>query len=195
METIQTLSDGQMVIEKIEKEIKSLEEAKLRANIAVRNIFIQKAMDFLNDGVRFVKFKHNNKDTYAIIEKIEPAVWNNGVKVSLSSLNLYGLFIFTDGKSYYHANNMCCFHLSKIYTFFDEIEDISKEELNNAINEWYVNIEDEYLNPNNEGLPEEEWLEPEPNWFFEDNYYRYFINYKNLLNNTFINKKFEKNGQ
>ena len=77
-----------------------------------------------------------------------------------------------------------------LFTVMDDIQEITVDELNEKINIWYSKCNEEYLMGD-----EEEGIDPMPNWFNEDNYRLYFEKYKDILNNKFLNKEFEKCGK
>ena len=167
-----------------------------RANLDLREMGIYKKMrelfnaevkDFLNDGFRVIKIERDgHKTIYGIVDKIEFAVWNNGKKIMRSGINLYGLFLYYDSThDFYTATNMSCLDDDMVFTIIDEMKDITLSELNEKITAWYTKYNEDYLTKDEE-------IEPMPNWFIEANYKIYFEKYKDILNNEFLNKEFEK---
>lgn len=154
----------------------------------MRELFNAEAKDFLNDGFRVIKIeKEGHRTIYGIVDKIEFAVWNNGKKIMTSNINLYGIFLaYNSTLDTYTATNMICFDDSMLFTIMDDMQEITINELNEKINIWYNKYNEEYL------IGDEEF-DPMPNWFIEENYKIYFEKYKDILNNEFLNKEFEKN--
>ena len=153
----------------------------------IRELFNSEVKDFLNGGFRVIKIeKDDHKTIYGIVDRIEFANWNNGKKIMSSSVNLYGLFLYCDSThDFYAATNISCFDDSMVFTIIDEMQDITLSELNEKITAWYIKCNEDYLTGGEE-------FEPMPNWFIEENYKIYFEKYKDILNNEFLNKEFEK---
>ena len=181
------LKDYKEELDYIRQERANLDLREMGVYKKMRELFNAEVKDFLNDGFRVIKIERDgHKTIYGIVDKIEFAVWNNGKKIMRSGINLYGLFLYYDSThDFYTATNMSCLDDDMVFTIIDEMKDITLSELNEKITAWYTKYNEDYLTKDEE-------IEPMPNWFIEANYKIYFEKYKDILNNEFLNKEFEK---
>lgn len=184
------LKDYKEELENIKQERAKLDLRELNAHKEIEKLFDAEVKDFLNGGFKAIKIeKDGHKTIYGIIDRIEFANWNNGKKIMRSGINLYGLFLYYDSThDFYTATNMSCLDDDRIFTIIDEMQGITLSELNEKITAWYIKHNEDYLTGDEE-------FEPMPNWFIEENYKIYFEKYKDILNNEFLNKEFEKCGK
>ena len=184
------LKDYKEELDYIRQERANLDLREMGIYKKMRELFNAEVKDFLNDGFRVIKIERDgHKTIYGIVDKIEFAVWNNGKKIMRSGINLYGLFLYYDSThDFYTATNMSCLDDDRIFTIIDEMQGITLSELNEKITAWYIKHNEDYLTGDEE-------FEPMPNWFIEENYKIYFEKYKDILNNEFLNKEFEKCGR
>lgn len=185
------LKDYKEELEYIRQERANLDLRELGAYKEIRELFKKEVNDFLNGGFKVIKIeKEGYRTIYGIVDEIEFAAWNNGKRIMTSHINLYGtLLSYNSTHDFYTATNMLCFDDSMLFTIMDDIQEITLDELNEKINIWYSKNNEEYLMGD-----EEEGFDPMPNWFIEENYKIYFEKYKDVLNNEFLNKEFEKYG-
>ena len=181
------LKDYKEELDYIRQERANLDLREISVCKKIRELFNSEVKDFLNGGFRVIKIeKDSYKTIYGIVDRIEFANWNNGKKIMNSNINLYGLFLYYDSThDFYTVTNMSCFDDSMVFTIIDEMQDITLSELNEKITAWYIKCNEDYLTGDEE-------FEPMPNWFIEENYKIYFEKYKDILNNKFLNKEFEK---
>lgn len=181
------LKDYKEELDYIKQERANLDLREMGLYKKIRELFNSEVKDFLNGGFRVIKIERNgHKTIYGIVDRIEFANWNNGQKIMSSSVNLYGLFLYYDSThDFYTATNMSCLDDDMVFTIIDEMQDITLSELNEKITAWYIKCNEDYL-------AKDEEVEPMPNWFIAENYKIYFEKYKDVLNNEFLNKEFEK---
>lgn len=184
------LKDYKEELEHIRQERANLDLRELGTYKEMRELFKKEVKDFLNGGFKVIKIeKEGYRTIYGIVDNIEFAAWNNGKKIMTSHINLYGTLLSYSTHDFYTATNMLCFDESMLFTIMDDIQEITLDELNEKINIWYSKNNEDYLMGD-----EEEGFDPMPNWFIEENYKIYFEKYKDILNNEFLNKEFEKYG-
>lgn len=181
------LKDYKEELDYIKQERANLDLREISVYKKIRELFNSEVKDFLNGGFRVIKIERDgHKTIYGIVDRIEFTNWNNGQKIMSSSINLYGLFLYYDSiHDFYTATNMSCLDDDMVFTIIDEMQDITLSELNEKITAWYIKCNEDYL-------AKDEEVEPMPNWFIEGNYKIYFEKYKDVLNNEFLNKEFEK---
>ena len=186
------LKDYKEELDYIRQERANLDLREMGVYKKMRELFNAEVKDFLNGGFRVIKIKKNGHRTiYGIVDKIEFVAWNNGKKIMTSHINLYGTILtYNSTHDSYTVTNALYFDDSMLFTVMDDIQEITVDELNEKINIWYSKCNEEYLMGD-----EEEGIDPMPNWFYEDNYRLYFEKYKDILNNKFLNKEFEKCGK
>lgn len=175
-------------LKSIDSEILKLQQEKYQVAVECANEFTQRAKDWLGDG-KFIKFKRRD-DAYtcAFIESISCAVYKGAKDViALTNVIGHGLILFGNSPDvYYHLNTDFYAHFDFIFKFFDCVEEITKEEFNEALTNWINRCEREYLEEDDE-------FEPMPNWFFEESYNLRFEKYRTLLNNPRLEEKFNEN--
>ena len=186
------LRDCKEELEHIRQERAKLNLRELNACKEIEELFNSEAKDFLDGGFKVIKIeKDGHKTIYGIVNRIKYTYWGSGKKLMASDIYLYGLFLCYDStRDFYTVSNMLCFDDSVLFTIMDDIQEITVDELNEKINTWYKKYNEEYLMGD-----EKEGIGPMPNWFIEDNYRIYFEKYKDILNNEFLNKEFEKCGK
>jgi hypothetical protein len=182
-------------LENIEAEISRLKSERAECKKELSKIFNEKAKDYLKNGYRIVKINRGGDITlYGFIDDIEYNVWLNSKHEDLrNTINSYGLFV-VKRKDFLHITDMSCAKFERIFTFFDEIEEISIEELNEVISEWVKKTEHEYAMDAYEDC-DDTWNWEE--WFYDDEYYKYFDrnNYFLILNNKDLNEQYKKMGR
>lgn len=186
------LKDYKEELDYIREERANLDLREVGVLEKIKELFNAEAKDFLNGGFKVIKIeKDAHRTIYGIVDKIEYSTWSNGKKVITSGINLYGVLLnYNSARDFYSATNMLCLDDSRLFTIMDDIQEITVDELNEKINTWYNKYNEEYLMGD-----EKEGIGPMPNWFIEDNYRIYFEKYKDILNNEFLNKEFEKCGK
>lgn len=185
-------------LETLDVKLKEINKEYLETMKELGKTFNSKAKDYLNGGYKIIKIAETNTryEIYGIVNDITFRIWNNGERIWSKSINADGLFFYKHNNNrninITNITNNVISHADKIFTYFDRIEEITVEELNDVINKWYLSEEDEYLYPDNEGASEEDWIYPDTEWFRNDGYDRYFKDYKDIINNELINKEFKK---
>lgn len=184
-------------LETLDVKLKEINKEYLETMKELGETFNSKAKDYLNGGYKIIKIAETNTryEIYGIVNDITFRIWNNGERILSKSINADGLFFYKHNNRNINITNITnnvISHADKIFTYFDRIEEITVEELNDVINKWYLSEEDEYLYPDNEGASEEDWIYPDTEWFRNDGYDRYFKDYKDIINNELINKEFKK---
>ena len=92
-----------------------------------------------------------------------------------------------------HVTDMSCRNFDRIFTFFDEMEEISIKELNEVVSKWVKETEHEYAMDAADDDDTWNWEE----WFYLDEYYKYFDknDYFRILNNKDLNEQYKKMGR
>ena len=173
----------------IDKEIENLNKARLDCLTEIKKIFNEKADEYLKNGYKIIKRKYNGDDVvYGILDKIENQVWSNGKSCLLNTIKAYGLFIFTR-KGFQRVNDMMVIRPENVFTYFDDLEEISLNEFNDAVSKWIKETEREYFLDYSED-EDDNWED----WFYDVGYYRYFDknNYRELLNNEDLNNLYKR---
>lgn len=181
-------------LETLDIKFKEINKEYLETMKELAKTFNSKAKDYLNGGYKIIKIVGTNTryEIYGIVNDITYRIWNNGERILSKSINVDGLFFYKHNNRNINITNNVISHADEIFTYFDRMEEITVEELNDVINKWYLSEEDEYLYPDNEGASEEDWIYPDTEWFRNDGYDRYFKDYKDIINNELINKEFKK---
>ena len=106
-------------------------------------------------------------------------------KIAVSSVNGQGIFLFeskTNGFTTCNTDFYGDFEL--IFTFLDDVEEITKDEFNERLTQWINVTEHDYLF--------DDEFEPEPDWFKIENYHLYFEKYRTIFNNSRLEEKFNE---
>ena len=181
-------------LDNIEDEILRLKSEKAECKKEVSKIFNEKAKEYLKNGYKVVKINKGDDITlYGIIDRIEYNVWLNSKHEDLhNTINSYGLFIVKK-KNFMHVTDMSCRNFDHIFTFFDEMEEISIKELNEVVSKWVKETEREYAMDAIDDDDTWNWEE----WFYLDEYYKYFDknDYFLILNNKDLNEQYKKMGR
>ena len=164
-------------IDNIQKEIDFLENEKY-------NLLLKASKDF-NDKMNALQFplyiKYKVKETltlFAILDSpkdMESQVW----KVTKGASCFIPIHHFVIVKKYpgAHFLNREFFGGSDVlFNFFNTVEFISKDDFKRVVQQWFDDSEILYKN--------EEEGEPDPNWFVNLGYDKFFENYKDFLPNN-----------
>lgn len=172
-------------LDDIENKISSLKEKQNEAYKKCVKEFNKKAELFLNNGYKIFKYNSSHGERYVLSDSITS--FHIAVKNSmrgLCTLDMRGIS-FAVKKDYIVVSDMAVKPFSDIFTFFDDITEITIDDFNSIINKWIDHYDNVYfLNP-------EEGYEPIKEWFSEEHYDKYFSKYLHILNNDKLNKKFE----
>jgi hypothetical protein len=178
-------------LDTINNELEGLNKERLNCLKEIEKAFNEKASDYLRDGYKIFKMNLNNKIVYGILERIEKQVWSNGKSCTLNTINAYGLFIYVakNFKSFYGVNDMMCVRPERVFSYFDDIEEISLDEFNKILSTWIKETEQEYYL---EFAEDDDWNWED--WFYDDHYNRYFDknNYRTFLNNEDLNNLYKR---
>lgn len=84
---------------------------------------------------------------------------------------------------------MMCIRPERVFSYFDDIEEISLDEFNGILSTWIKETEREYYL---ECAEDDDWNWED--WFYDDQYNRYFDknNYRTFLNNEDLNNLYKR---
>lgn len=177
------------LLEHINNERKKLDEAYKDAKKRACVIFNNTAKHYLNESYKIFKLMQSDGEyCYIIANSIESNVFSNQHnKLVLEILNIKGLCLYNRYGSYV-LSNISCKPFDNIFTFFDEIEEISIDEFNEVLNLWFDTTEAKWLNDEDSG--EEDDDDSFEDWFLD--YFMFIKPFVGILNNEKINKEIEK---
>ena len=171
-------------LDNITKDILKLEELKYDIAWNASKYFNERVINWIGDGI-YIKFKSYYGNPYGYVTKMESCVYKDKHnKIVVSSVKGQGIFFFesktndviTCSPEFYNDFN-------SIFTFFDDVEEITKDEFNEKLTQW-INVTEHYY------LFDE--IEPEPDWF-ETEYYSFFLEkYRTIFNNSRLEEKFNE---
>lgn len=172
-------------LDNIAKDILKLEELKYTITRDASEDFNKRVTNWIGDGI-YIKFKSDYGNRYGYVTKMESRVYKDRHnKIAVSSVNGKGIFLFeskTNGFTTCNPEFYGDFEL--IFTFLDNVEEITKDEFNERLTQWINVTEHDYLF--------DDEFEPEPDWFKTENYHWCFEKYRTIFNNSRLEEKFNE---